>query len=97
MLDVVLRGLAAVDQIIDSQRMTDEAASGFYWLRVVNQSHMELAKVDLADFPETQVIGQYVRLLSRRIESATTELERTRAERALQLGVALLRGKEVLA
>jgi exonuclease SbcD len=97
MLDVVLRGLAAVDQIIDPQRITDEAASGFYWLRVANQSHVELAKLDPADYPETQVIGQYVRLLTRRIESATGEAERARAERALQLGVALLRGREVLA
>ena len=97
MLDVVLRGLAAVDQVIDAERMGEEAAGGFYWLRVANQSHLELAHLDPADYPETHVIGQYVRMLTQRIQTATDEAERTRAERALQLGVALLRGQETLA
>ena len=93
MLDVVLRGLAAVDQVIDAERMGEEAAGGFYWLRVANQSHLELAHLDPADYPETHVIGQYVRMLTQRIQTATDEAERTRAERALQLGVALCAAK----
>lgn len=97
MLDVVLRGLAAVDQVIDAERMGEEAAGGFYWLRVANQSHLELAHLDPADYPETHVIGQYVRMLTQRIQTASDEAARTRAERALQLGVALLRGQETLA
>jgi exonuclease SbcD len=97
MLDVVLRGLAAVDQIIDAERIAEEAAGGFYWLRVTDQSHLEPAQLDPAEYPETQVIGQYMRILSRRIENSANETERTRAEGALRLGVALLRGREVLA
>jgi exonuclease SbcD len=97
MLNVVLRGLAAVDQLIDVERVSQESAGGFYWLRVANQSHLELARLDPADYPETHVIGQYVRILTHRIRTTSCDAERTRAERALQLGVALLRGKEVLA
>jgi DNA repair protein SbcD/Mre11 len=97
MLDVVLRGMAAVDQVIDPERVVDESAGGFYWLRVTNQSHLELAHLDPADYPETQVIGQYVRMLTRRIQTAANEVEKSRTERALQLGVALLRGQETLA
>jgi DNA repair protein SbcD/Mre11 len=96
MLDVVLRGMAGVDQVIDSERIVAEAASAFYWLRVADQSHLELAHLHPADFPETQVIGQYVRLLTEQIQSASSEADRRRAERALQLGVALLRGREAL-
>ncbi len=97
MLDVILRGLSAVDQIIDAGRVSAEAAGGFYWLRVTNQAHLELGHLDPADYPETQVIGQYVHMLTQRIQLAANDAERTRAERALQLGVALLRGQETLA
>jgi hypothetical protein len=96
MLDVTLRGLAALDQPVEAERIAADAAGGFYWLRVTNQAHLELARFEPADYPETHVIGQYVRMLTRRIQDATDTAERARAERALQLGVALLRGQETL-
>ncbi len=96
MLDVVLHGSSAVEEVIDSERVCAEAAGGFYWLRVTSQAHPAVEHMDAVDYPETHVIGQYVRLLKQRIDSAASDGERTRAERALQLGVALLRGHESL-
>jgi len=96
MLAVNLTGMKAIDHFLDVETIQQAAADGFYWLRVRDKAVTALDSIDPADYPETQVIGQYIHLLSERIESASTEHERHIAEEALQLGVALLQGKEVL-
>jgi len=96
MIDVTLTGLKAVEQLLDIESMERSLASNFYWIRIRDKAAPELTPDDLANFPETHVIGQYIRLLAERAESATTERERRIAQQALQLGVALLQGKEVL-
>ena len=97
MLDVTLRGMAAADQVIDAERIASEAAGGFYWLRVTNQSHLELAALDPAELPG-DARHRPVRAPAHRNGWRAPPPSRSaaRAERALQLGVALLRGKEAL-
>ena len=95
MLDVTLSGLTSVGQVLDVDQVRDAAAKDFYYLRVSDQSHVELANIDPSEFPEIQVIGQYVRMLSQRISQANNERDRRIAERALQLGIALLRGESM--
>jgi DNA repair protein SbcD/Mre11 len=95
-LDVVLAGLASPEQIINAEAIQAIAAPGFYWLRVTDQSHLMLRDLNPDEFPAMQVLGQYVEILTARIEAAATDEERHIAEQALQYGVALLRGKKVL-
>lgn len=96
MLELRLSGLSAVGTQIDTERIHAEIADCFYCLRIVDDTHVALGKIDPADFPEELVIGQYVKLLSEKIHAAGDARAQRIAERALQLGIALLRGEDVL-
>lgn len=96
MLNVTLTGLKEIDQILDPQNVQQAVESVFYFLQVADMTTTALDSIDDADYPETYVIGQYVRLLKQKIELAPTEQDKRIAEQALQLGVAQLQGREVL-
>ncbi len=95
-LDVRLSGIATIGQRLDPRELQDAALEGFFWLRVSDRSHLELREIDPDDYPEVHAIGKYVRMLSAKIKAAQSDREKTIAEQALQLGVALLQGKQVL-
>ena len=96
MLNVNLTGLKDLDQLLDAEVIQEAVAGDFYWLQVTDQSHTALDSIDPGEYPETHVIGQYVRQMQEKIEAAGNDEERKMAEEALQIGVALLQGKEVL-
>ncbi len=96
MLNVTLAGMVSIGQRLDPTELEEAAAEGFYLLRVSDQSQLEIAKIDPSNYPEVQVIGQYVRMLSEKIRTAADEKEKRIAEQALQLGIALLQGDSVL-
>jgi hypothetical protein len=96
MLKVSMTGLKDLDQVLDAEAIREAVDEEFYWLQVTDQSHTALDTIDAAEYPETHVIGQYVRMMQKKIESAVNEDELKMAEEALQIGVALLQGKEVL-
>jgi len=96
MLTVTLTGMKSVDRFIDTESITSQLGGGFYWLQVNDTAVSAVDHIDPAQFPATQVIGQYVRNLKGEIDRATDERQRRIAEQALQIGVALLQGKEVL-
>ncbi len=96
MLDVTLQGLTSLASRLDPKELQEEASENFFWLRVNDASHIELGKLDPDDFPEAHAIGQYVHMMSDKISACRNEKERKIAEQALQLGVALLKGEQVL-
>jgi hypothetical protein len=51
---------------------------------------------DLVQLPERLVVGRFARHMRSRLEEAGSEGERQEIEDALQLGVALLQGKDVI-
>ena len=51
---------------------------------------------DLAQLPEQLVVGRFARHMRERLEEAGTQEERQDIEDALQLGVSLLQGKDVI-
>lgn len=96
LLDVTLTGLAAPGVVVDMQEAMQELAGGFFALRIRDQSHPVLEDIDTGDVPEALVLGRFIQLAREQIEAAVEERNRRVAERALQLGVALLRGEDVL-
>ena len=48
------------------------------------------------NYPEELVVGQFARIMQKKLESAQTPEERKIIEDALQIGVAELEGKNVL-
>ena len=95
-LAVRLVGLRPLGLHLDTDALVAELRDDFRLLRIDDDSHPALSPADLAAFPERTVLGEYVRRLSERIDASADDAERRRAEAALQLGVSLLLGREVL-
>jgi DNA repair exonuclease SbcCD nuclease subunit len=96
MLKVTLSGLVGLGEVLDAEKLAQELGSDFYHVECSDQSHPQVASISAEAYPEELVVGKFVRLMQARIEEATDEAASRRAEQALQLGVALLQGKEVL-
>ncbi|MFQ5421445.1 MAG: exonuclease SbcCD subunit D [Anaerolineae bacterium] len=96
MLTVPLVGLRKLGIVLDAEKLKQELAPHFYHLEISDQAHPELADVTPEAFPEELVAGKFVRLMQERIEQASDDGQRRRAEQGLQIGLALLQGKKVL-
>jgi DNA repair exonuclease SbcCD nuclease subunit len=96
MLEVFLSGMTDVGTVLDPDRLESLLTSHFYAVRIRDQSHPALNEISLEDFESQDVIGQFIRVMQGRIQAAPDEATALRTMRALQLGVALLQGKDVL-
>lgn len=96
MLKVTLSGLTDLGLVLDTEKLEHELFPHFYYIGCSDQSHPQLASISPDDFPEELVVGKFGRLMQARIEDAADDIERRRAEQALQVGVALLKGRRVL-
>jgi DNA repair exonuclease SbcCD nuclease subunit len=94
--DVILTGVVPVDRVVDASSLEREFADRFFRLRVQSSAHLWLADDHLSQLPEDTVLGRFVRLMRARLAQAPPE-QRLVLEEALQVGVALLQGREVLA
>jgi len=93
-LDVEINGFVDIDskQKLDEEELSEK----FFRLRITDNSHVKLDQIDETKYPENLTIGKYVRIMKDKIDSAGSDEEKSVAEEALQLGVALLSGKEIL-
>lgn len=96
LLHVTLTGLKSPDHFIDIDGLVERLSDYFYYLKISDSAPLGLTEINPDDYPEAFVIGQYVRLMQAEIAQTTDERARRVAERALQLGVALLNGEKVL-
>ena len=96
MVLIVLKGLYDVGTVIDPVSLQETIETQAYAVRVRDQSHLQLEDLSASDFPEEHVIGKFINTMSERIRLAKDDVERSRAEQALQIGVALLQGKDVI-
>ncbi len=86
---VVLKGLRSND--LDTEELQQELDAQFFHLTIDDQSYPAIEEYT----GEHLIIAKFVELMKQHIESCTDE-ERKIAEQALQYGVRLLEGKEVL-
>ena len=96
MLSVRLTGIKSAASLLDLEALHQATADHFYCLQLSDDSTLGLMGIDSNEYPESFVIGQYVRLMAERVEQAADDRQRRIAEQALQLGVALLQGQKVL-
>ena len=92
---VTLKGLRESELFIEPEDLKNELEHKFFFLRITDQSHPKLKEI-----PETTSQGQlikarFIKLMKEKIQLSEGE-EKTVAENALQYGLALLDGKEVL-
>jgi exonuclease SbcD len=100
--DVILRlsltGLLEVDSAFDAESVVEALAPDYFHVAIGERAyHIRLEDDELADLPERLVIGRFARLMRGKMVDAGTDAERGEIEDALQLGAALLQGKDVLA
>src|SRR5574341_886971 len=93
--DAILTGVVPVDRVVDAQAIEREFADRFFRLRVQSHAHLWLEDDQLSGLPDDSVLGRFVRLMRARLAEATED-QRSMLEEALQVGVALLQGREVL-
>jgi DNA repair exonuclease SbcCD nuclease subunit len=94
LLRVRLSGLKPVTWDVGEERLVGELEDLFFHLEViVGDLTTSLAPIRAADFPETTVMGQFLRLMEKRLEAADTA-DKPVLEEALRRGFALLNGRE---
>jgi DNA repair exonuclease SbcCD nuclease subunit len=96
MLEVTLKGLNSLGMVIDPTRMEEVLAPQTYAIRIKDETHPQLERISPAEFPREHAIGKFVEIMLGQMEDAQDEGGRIKIERALQLGIALLQGKEVI-
>lgn len=94
LLAVRLTGLTAPGGVLDTEAALERLEGAFFALRIADDSHPAMA--DLADehLDDRLTLGRFVELARERIEDAEMDRERNVAERALQIGVSMLRQSE---
>lgn len=93
--EVVLTGLLPVNRLLGAKTLEDDLAERFFRLRVTNRAHLRLDEAELQHLSEETVLGRFVRLMQARLTEAPPERQPI-LEEALQVGVAVLQGKEIL-
>ncbi|MBN2564403.1 MAG: exonuclease SbcCD subunit D [Candidatus Eisenbacteria bacterium] len=96
-LRLSLTGIMSADSGIDDGDLVEELAPDYFHVcPPVRDYHVKLSDHDLAQLPERLVVGRFARHMRSRLAEAASEQERQEIEDALQLGVALLQGKDVV-
>jgi exonuclease SbcD len=88
-----LRGLRDAELIINPEELETEAGEKFFHLSVMDKSHPKSGEG--TEDEERLIRNRFIKLMKEQIESSEGE-EKDIAENALQYGIALLDGKEVL-
>ncbi|MBI2953885.1 MAG: DNA repair exonuclease [Chloroflexi bacterium] len=95
-LSVTLSGLRSLDLVVDAAELARELSEYFFHVKVQDRSQALVSPEDITGFSEKLVIGQFVRRMMALIDQAATPEDRRIRENALQIGVALLQGRDVL-
>jgi DNA repair exonuclease SbcCD nuclease subunit len=88
-----LKGLRDAELIINPEELETEVGEKFFHISVMDKSHPKSGEV--TEDEERLIRNRFIKLMAGQIEGSEGE-ERDIAENALQYGVALLDGKEVL-
>ncbi|MCK4512800.1 DNA repair exonuclease [bacterium] len=96
-LRLVLTGLTSAEAGIDDWDLVEELAGDYFFVcPPVRDYHLRVTDEDFVQLPERLVVGRFARHMRSRLEEAGSEEERQEIEDALQLGVALLQGKDAI-
>jgi DNA repair exonuclease SbcCD nuclease subunit len=90
---VTLKGLRDAEFIVNPEELETELGEKFFHLSVMDKSHPKSGEV--TEDEERLIRNRFIKLMKGQIESSEGE-EKDIAENALQYGIALLDGKEVL-
>jgi len=90
---ITLKGLRDAELIVNPEELETELGEKFFHLSVTDKSHPKSGEI--TEDEERLIRNRFIKLMKRQIEVSEGE-EKDIAENALQYGIALLDGKEVL-
>ncbi len=94
LLRLRLHGLGPVTWDVGEERLAGELEDSFFHLEVIaDEVATSLELIRAGDFPESTVMGQFLRIMEKRLEAADPA-EKPVLEEALRRGFALLNGRE---
>ena len=94
LIRVRLRGLKPITWDVSEERLVEVIGDSFFHLEVSTADlSTPLECIPAAEFPESTVMGQFLRLMQKRLETADPA-DKPALEEALQRGFALLNGRE---
>jgi len=93
-LEVHLAGLCGFDLSLNVESLEKDLDSYFLRLKIIDESHPDLEEIQINELPSNTVMGQYVKMMMEELNKATGQ-EKDLAEKALKLGVNLLRGQKI--
>ncbi len=93
-LELILTGLVTPATAPRPEQLESALTPHFFQVRVKDRTTLEVPAEELARYPETTVIGRFLRLVAAERQTASPERVRE-LDQALQLGLALLQGREV--
>jgi DNA repair exonuclease SbcCD nuclease subunit len=92
-LNLYLTGFKSIDNEFDIAMLNSLLAEYFYYVKIYDQTKLQLSEKDLLTYPENMIIGKYIKLLQNKKENEEKgEIDDTVVDEALQLGVHLLKG-----
>lgn len=92
----VLSGFVSPRIFIDARAIEEELGERFFRLSVKEKFRLAVSPEDLAAFPPETILGKFVFLMNEKIKNATDEETVKLREESLQIGVAELRGENIL-
>ena len=94
LLQVRLKGLKPITWDVSEERLLEALGDSFFYLEVASYDlSSSLEHIPTADFPETTIMGQFLRLMIKEIDAAEPS-EKPVFEEALQRGFSILNGRE---
>jgi len=92
---VTFKGLRDAELLVEAENLKAELEGKFFFLRITDESHPKLMEIPEATSQGQLIKARFIKLMKEKIQLSEGE-EKIVAENALQYGLALLDGKEVL-
>lgn len=93
--EVILKGQRNPDLLAPFSSLEERLKDNLFNLKVIDKTVFKLEDIKVENYPEGLVIGQFVRKMKEKINAAP-QSEKPTLEKALELGIHLLEGKENL-
>lgn len=93
LLEVVLTGMVGAESALDAKLIEDELSESFLGAKVKDSRIFKIEKINLAEYPDSMVIGRFLRKVIGEMEKADSEEYRRDLQEVLQMGLMILEGR----
>lgn len=95
-LSAAISGFSDAASLIDADKIEEDFRDKFFSITVKNNTALKNEEITGQNYPEELVIGQFVRIIRKKIDDEKDPEVKKILEEVLQIGVAELEGKNVL-